>query len=101
MGKTGLILIPVTAAFAVVLAGCAMTETPPPGSDPGPGADTCGSAAWAYLIGQPRASAEGAGLPSPHRIYRRGDPVTMDYAPQRLNVEIDPNSGRVERIACG
>ena len=39
-------------------------------------------------------------LPHPHRIYRRDQPVTMDYRPERLNVIID-EKGRIRGLHCG
>ena len=37
---------------------------------------------------------------TPYRTYRTGDPVTMDFAPKRLNFEYD-RSGKLIRVSCG
>lgn len=34
------------------------------------------------------------------RSYRRGDPLTLDFRPDRLNVERDA-AGKVVRFSCG
>lgn len=63
-----------------------------------PAADTCGARPLQRLVGHP--------LPQPFRtsgptrIFTTGQPVTMDYNAQRLNVELSPN-GRVVAITCG
>lgn len=36
----------------------------------------------------------------PNRVLRPGQPMTMDYRPDRINVELD-DSDRVVRVFCG
>ena len=71
------------------------------------GEDPCGAGAFEHLIGQPppdeaalaeMRAAEGA--PRRIRVIRPGQPVTMDHAPTRLNIEVD-SSGLVVRLRCG
>lgn len=56
------------------------------------------------LTGQARVSDEqarqitGAGLV---RQIGPGDPVTMDYNPNRVTIETDPTSGTIVRASCG
>ena len=67
----------------------------PPSDDP----DACGASRYQYLLGER--------LPDPFpargvvRIFRTGDPVTMDHSPSRLNVEIERRRDRIIRIFCG
>jgi hypothetical protein len=35
------------------------------------------------------------------RIFETGQPVTQDYRPNRLNIEINPDSQAVVRLSCG
>lgn len=66
---------------------------------PGSGADACGAASLQTAIGAPlRAVA----LPEdrPVRVIRPGDLVTQDFAPGRLNVELDAR-GRIAGLRCG
>ena len=85
------------------------TVAPSQGSAPAPGqaatvaplpSDTCGAINLQHLIGHPVPGwLDPAG---PLRIYATGDAVTMDYNPQRLNVETDRgNPPRVRAITCG
>jgi len=39
-------------------------------------------------------------LPAPHRVLAPGAPMTMDYRPDRLNVEVTKD-GIVRRLYCG
>ncbi|WOI55556.1 I78 family peptidase inhibitor [Palleronia sp. LCG004] len=73
-----------------------------PVSDGGPAPDTaaCGADALAPFVGGPVADAQQAAGQSITRVYAEGDPVTMDYLPERVNIVTD-GSGRVIRIACG
>lgn len=60
----------------------------------------CAAQQFQLLIGQLREEVDTSTLPVPYRMYGRGDAVTMDYRPDRLNVVIGDN-GRVERVTCG
>lgn len=61
--------------------------------------DSCGANRYADLVGQtnPAISVpEG----TPYRTYRRGDPITEDFALKRLNFEYD-RTGKLLRVSCG
>lgn len=69
--------------------------------DPPARADDCGAAERQDWIGRARSD-----LPSPPaganwRIFETGQPVTQDLRPDRLNIEIDPDSQTVVRLSCG
>lgn len=115
-------LILVSLAAAAALTACAEQAPPsapaeeapapaPAGSRPAPPAtnepdpparaDDCGAAERQDWIGRARSD-----LPSPPaganwRIFETGQPVTQDLRPDRLNIEIDPDSQTVDRLSCG
>lgn len=91
-GMTGLAI-----AAMAILAGCV---APPVATPVQPAPDECGAAPLQYLLGQPRQAIGGMTFTKPVRIIEPGQAVTMDYNPQRLNIELDGN-GRISRIACG
>lgn len=64
------------------------------------GGRECPAAEFQLLVGQLRGEIDASTLPVPYRIYGRGDAVTMDHRPDRMNVVIGEND-RVERVACG
>lgn len=78
--------------------------TPPPGSDapatPVP-TDDCGAAERQGWIGRPRSDLPPAPAGANWRIFETGQPVTQDLRPERLNIEIDPDSQTVVRLSCG
>ncbi|KPP93170.1 MAG: Peptidase inhibitor I78 family [Rhodobacteraceae bacterium HLUCCA08] len=87
-----------TAAALALLAACDMA--PMPGPDlPDPEADTCGAAGLADAIGGPITAVDVDAL-DPVRVIRPGQPVTMDYRVDRLNIELDA-ADRVMRVTCG
>ncbi len=65
-----------------------------------PAPDTCGAAAYRPLIGQDVSMFSPAGRPGPSRIIRPGQVVTMDYDPERLNVQLDDDD-RIVSVSCG
>jgi hypothetical protein len=79
------------------LAACMPGEeaTPAP-----PGEDACGAAALQDLVGEPVAGHEFDSNNRPVRIIPPGTAVTMDFNPERLNVETDAD-GVIVRIYCG
>ena len=86
---------------ALLLAGCAPMSPPPTASE----ATACSGEAAASLIGQPATSALAAKALSVTgartiRWTRPGQPVTMDYRPDRLNIELDAEN-RMQRFRCG
>jgi hypothetical protein len=94
-------IVPVLAPMAM-LAAC--TPSPAPEPLPAPGA-ACDAGRVQSYVGQPfsdalaeRARAE-AGARTV-RSYGVGDPVTMDFRPDRLNVERGAD-GRIVKLGCG
>lgn len=80
----------------VLMAACQMA---PPVEVPFmPGPDAC--APDQSLVGQPESVLAAMTFAQGTRIYRSGDPVTADYSPNRLNIEIGP-SGRIVAVNCG
>ena len=94
-------------SFALALSACAvgpMPPPPPPDELPprsSPDADECGATALQGLVGQDRARAPSSRPGRPVRVFARGDAVTMDFNPYRLNVEHQPGGGRILRVYCG
>lgn len=82
----------------LALAAC-MEAVPPdtPATQPDP--DACKASTFQGLIGQRRSVLETMMLPAGTRVIGPGEPVTMDFRAERLNVEVG-ESGRIERIAC-
>ncbi|APE44896.1 hypothetical protein BOO69_16895 [Sulfitobacter alexandrii] len=62
------------------------------------GPDTCNAASYAGMIGQDAVVA--LSIPEPKRQYRLGDPVTMDFNPDRVNVVLDETDTIID-IKCG
>ena len=93
-------------ALPVFLAACAVqgTQFPEVGvaasEDAATPPDTCGAAAFAYLVGSPRGTLGTVDFPDGTRILLPDSAATMDFNPERLNVYIDGNA-TVERIECG
>jgi hypothetical protein len=94
-------------------AGAAAPRDAAPSPTAGPSAplpseppeDACGAGKlgrWLNLL--PTATVKdkitAAAGERPIRYYRQGDPITMDFSPARLNVEIGAD-GRIKRFWCG
>ena len=62
-------------------------------------ADQCNAAGMQGLIGQPKTVLRTMLLPAGTRVIGPGDAVTMDFRPDRMNVEIGPDD-RIAKIAC-
>jgi pectin methylesterase-like acyl-CoA thioesterase len=60
----------------------------------------CAAEAYQVLVGQPVGGVHTDSLPRPHRVYGQGDPVTMDYRPDRLNIVVG-DDGTVAEVKCG
>jgi len=76
-------------------------ETPPAAS----GTYNCSTGNLGGLVGRERSTAvgnEALRLANARTIrwIRPGDAVTMDFMPDRLNVDLD-NSGRITNFRCG
>lgn len=92
--------------LALVLAGCVPVEAPPVAPGPGkparpaPPVGLCDAPQMQGLVGQDGAVLDSLSLPDPVRIIKPGMAVTMDYAPERMNIQIDRN-GLIESVTCG
>ena len=84
-----LILAPLLAA------GCVMVVP-----DPGDPADACLASELQYLVGQPGVVLNGMRFSQDVRIIEYGMAVTMDYNPERLNIQLDRRDV-IERVNCG
>ena len=92
--------------FSVLLLAACSGAAPPPGDardvTPEPDAardDPCGAADYAGLVG---ANVAAVTLPANlnHRVIYPDTAVTMDFVPERLNVEVTAD-GTVVRLRCG
>ena len=86
---------------ALPLAACVTT----PKAAEAPRTSQCGDAKATDLIGKPWAETLRAPTMTRTgakalRVIAPGDGVTMDYRPDRLNIETDAG-GRVVRLRCG
>lgn len=104
--------------FAAAVTGCASMSEPIAPSDPdvsretGPDgseytvvdrtgdASDCPAEAYQVLLGQRAGEIARDNLPVPHRMYGRGDMVTMDYRADRLNIVVG-EGGTVVEVKCG
>lgn len=92
-------------AAAMLLTSACVTVVPPEGEASTPPTGTCNAAAAQRLVGQPADNDLGfeaqrlTGARS-LRWIRPGDAVTMDYRPDRLNIELDERH-LVARFRCG
>ena len=86
------------ALLLLMLASACMSDEKPVTA--GTGDDACGAAALQHLVGEPAAEHTFGSGDQPVRIIPPGLSVTMDYNPERLNVETD-ESGIITRIYCG
>lgn len=93
-------------AGAIILAGC--NSSAPPAAQVPPPAD-CGASALQDQIGKPvkgttAADAQVGGTPVQSkgvvRIYVSGQPLTMDFNEERLNLETDA-AGNLVLATCG
>lgn len=81
-------------ASALFLAACQMPADTPPAEG------SCGADALQHLIGAPVTAVQEIDTPEGMRVIGPGQPVTMDYRADRLNVEHDANDV-ITRIYCG
>ncbi len=91
-------LIPLFAVAALTLSAC---DLPPILAPDDPDTEgTCGADGLQGLVGQHVSVLGGMSFDGPVRVIRPGDAVTMDYNPDRLNVEVN-DAQRILRIFCG
>lgn len=98
MAKRSILLV---AAVAAPLAGCTTTEAAPTATLPA----ECAADKASALVGQPGTSdlaAEAMKLSGARTVRwtAPGMAVTMDYRPDRLNIELDDKQ-MVARFTCG
>jgi hypothetical protein len=90
------------AAGALTLGACT-NSAKPAASPPAPEADLCGAGRFKQYVGQFYSAETGARILAAAgqvRTIRPGDAVTMDFRPDRLNLEIGED-GRITRFRCG
>ena len=77
--------------------------TPPAGNDPATPVptDAFGAAERQDWIGRARSDLPSAPAGADWRVSETGQPVTQDLRPNRLNIEIDPDSQKVVGLSCG
>ena len=86
-----------------ILAGCMVTvlaACQPSVPDAGPDLASCGADALQGLVGQPASVLETMKFGQETRIIRPDTAVTMDFRPDRLNIEIDV-AERISIVRCG
>ncbi len=65
-----------------------------------PEQNACGAAGMQDLIGRDDAVIAVMTFPEGTRVIYPGTPVTEDYHPDRLNIDID-QSGKITGVWCG
>ena len=90
-------LIPLAALLLVAACDMAMPE---PDVDGMPTSDALCGADDQSLVGRPEAVLAAMTFPLSTRIFRTGDALTMDYRPDRLNIEIGVDDTIVV-VSCG
>jgi Peptidase inhibitor I78 family len=98
---------PALAALALMaLAGCRLVPAADNSPPPLPPAEKCGAdvVAEQFLNSVPTAEAKAYIAARvgqrPIRYYTIGDPITMDFNPNRLNVVLGTD-GRIAKLRCG
>ena len=87
------------AAPTLVLSGLLLGACQSHGADPASIDDGCGAGRYQHLLGTLVSETDFSGIDDV-RIIPPGTAVTLDYRPDRLNVETDAK-GIITRIACG
>lgn len=85
-------------ATTFALTGC--VPFPAPAPQPDPVENACGAAELQGLVQQPASVLETMRFRGPLRIIRPGMAVTMDFSPERLNIEVS-DEDRIVRVYCG
>jgi hypothetical protein len=95
-------IFPIAAGFAAFLALSACVSQSPVGVPPPvPGEeDQCGAVARQGLIGQSREVLAEKSFTGPVRVIGPNQAVTMDFNPERINLETD-SVGIITRVFCG
>ena len=74
-----------------LLAGCAASV-----SDEAQ--ESCSAGLYSGLVGQDAAAS--LAVPEPKRVYVLGEPITMDFNPARINIELD-DTDTIIALKCG
>ena len=90
----------VFAISAGLLAGCVLINVNDTDTRPVGGAETCDATQYQYLVGQTEDQIDRSRLPKANRIICAGCMATMDFNPNRLNIQMSPNK-RVGSARCG
>lgn len=81
-------------ASVFLLAACVMPiEEPMPEKN-------CAAEDYQHLLGEPGSAVGAISTAETVRIRRSGQMATMDYVPDRLNIELDQND-RISSVYCG
>lgn len=86
-------------ALLAALAACAEQEGEA-ATETGSAENACGAAELQSLVGTSVGTLDASALPEPRRVIFPGQPVTMDYRAERLNVEIGKDD-KIARVYCG
>ena len=63
--------------------------------------DECGARDYQKLVGEPRSKIPVPVNPALQRVACTTCPVTMDYAPRRLDFFFDAETGLIREVKCG
>jgi hypothetical protein len=89
-------------AIGIAVFSLTACSTLPTSSTPGNDGSVlpCGADDMGYLIGQHVSGVDLNSLAEKVRVISPGDMVTMDYRPDRLNIDLDA-SGTIVALRCG
>ncbi len=85
-------------SLPLALLACVPPDAPPEG--PLPSENACGADQLQDLVGQSAARLQTMRFAGPVRIIRPDTAVTMDFAPNRLNIFID-GAEMIAAVRCG
>jgi hypothetical protein len=84
---------------ALLLSACVEVAPADP-VPPDPSPDACGASSLQDVVGKDESILAATTFVAPMRVLRPGMAVTMDFSPERLNVEVDAR-GKIVRVFCG
>lgn len=84
----------------VGLAACTEIPPDPPIDKPAKDTTSCGAGPDSNLVGQSVDVLAAMTFPAPMRVIKPGMAITMDYNPERLNIDVDAK-GIITRVWCG
>ena len=91
--------LPKILPLVLVLSACQYSFPAPPPPSPLPD-ESCGAAELQGLVGQPASVLQTLRFSQVVRVIRPGMMVTMDYSPQRLNIQVDA-AEKITALTCG